>query len=205
MDLRETRKIKRTKVIPINAGVGSQRTPSSNRLSYFAIELVENTSLRPEDLVPFVEKSGSFTNFPREEIYVPPYHPPASRVPFVAREDLSRIHRGRCPGKMDTAKRIHRQGSPLGCEGWRYKSHVFGGEYLELIPHERLRYTDKFDDPNLAGVITVTITLKPVLGGTEMHIEQAGVPAVIPAEMCYLGWQESLILLAKLVEAEIPD
>jgi uncharacterized protein YndB with AHSA1/START domain len=85
------------------------------------------------------------------------------------------------------------------------KSHVFGGEYLELIPHERLRYTDKFDDPNLAGVITVTITLKPVLGGTEMHIEQAGVPAVIPAEMCYLGWQESLILLAKLVEAEIPD
>jgi uncharacterized protein YndB with AHSA1/START domain len=85
------------------------------------------------------------------------------------------------------------------------KSHAFGGEYLELVPYERLRYTDKFDDPNLPGVITVTVTLKPVMCGTDVTIEQAGVPAVIPAEMCYLGWQESLVLLAKLVEAEIPD
>lgn len=84
-------------------------------------------------------------------------------------------------------------------------SHAFGGEYLELVPHERLRYTDKFDDPNLPGVITVTVTLKKVLCGTEIHVEQAGVPAVIPAEMCYLGWQESFEQLAKLVEPEIPS
>jgi len=83
------------------------------------------------------------------------------------------------------------------------QSHSFGGEYLELVPHERLRYTDKFDDPNLPGVITVTVNLKKVTCGTEVNIEQAGVPAVIPAEMCYLGWQESLEQLAKLVEPEI--
>ena len=82
-------------------------------------------------------------------------------------------------------------------------SHSFGGEYLELVPGERLRYTDKFDDPNLPGVITVTVSLKKVLCGTEVNIEQAGVPAVIPAEMCYLGWQESLVQLANLVEPEI--
>jgi uncharacterized protein YndB with AHSA1/START domain len=84
------------------------------------------------------------------------------------------------------------------------QSHAFGGEYLELKPNERLRYTDKFDDPNLPGVITVTIELKKVSCGTELNVEQAGVPEAIPAEMCYLGWQESLILLGKLVEAEIP-
>lgn len=84
------------------------------------------------------------------------------------------------------------------------KSHSFGGEYLELVPHERLRYTDKFDDPNLPGVIQVTVTLKQVFCGTELNVVQEGVPEVIPAEACYLGWQESLILLAKLVEAEIP-
>lgn len=83
--------------------------------------------------------------------------------------------------------------------------HSFGGEYLELTPHERIRYTDKFDDPNLPGVITVTVVLKKVLCGTELHIEQAGVPAVIPAEMCYLGWQDSLTQLAALVEPEIPN
>jgi uncharacterized protein YndB with AHSA1/START domain len=85
------------------------------------------------------------------------------------------------------------------------KSHSFGGEYLELVPHERIRYTDRFDDPNLPGVLQNTITLKPVMGGTELNVVQEGIPAAIPAEMCYLGWQESLILLAKLVEAEIPD
>jgi uncharacterized protein YndB with AHSA1/START domain len=84
------------------------------------------------------------------------------------------------------------------------QSHGFGGEYLELVPGERLRYTDKFDDPNLPGEIQVTVTLKKVSCGTEMNIEQAGVPDIIPPEMCYLGWQDSLILLAKLVEAEIP-
>lgn len=84
-------------------------------------------------------------------------------------------------------------------------SHSFGGEYLELVPHEHICYTDKFDDPNLPGEIKVTITLKQVSCGTEVHIVQAGVPDVIPAEACYLGWQESLILLAKLVEAEIPS
>ena len=85
------------------------------------------------------------------------------------------------------------------------KTHSFGGEYLELTPHERLRYTDKFDDPNLPGEMETIITLKPVSCGTELNIVQEGVPAVIPAEACYLGWQESLTLLAKLVEAEIPD
>jgi uncharacterized protein YndB with AHSA1/START domain len=83
-------------------------------------------------------------------------------------------------------------------------SHAFGGEYLELTPHERIRYTDKFDDPNLPGEMQVTVTLKKVSVGTELNVEQAGVPDVIPVEACYLGWQESLTLLARLVEAEIP-
>ncbi len=81
----------------------------------------------------------------------------------------------------------------------------FGGEYLELIPNEKLRYTDVFDDPNLPGVMTVTILLKEVFCGTEVNITQEGVPSVIPAEACYMGWQESLILLAKLVEAEVKE
>jgi uncharacterized protein YndB with AHSA1/START domain len=85
------------------------------------------------------------------------------------------------------------------------KSHSFGGTYLELRPHERIRHTDKFDDPNLAGEMETTITLKEVFCGTELNIVQEGVPAVIPAEACYLGWQESLTLLAQLVEAEVPD
>ncbi len=83
-------------------------------------------------------------------------------------------------------------------------SHAFGGNYLELVPNEKLRYTDKFDDPNLPGVIEVTVTLTKVSCGTDLAIVQAGVPAVIPAEMCYLGWQESLDQLARLVEPEIP-
>lgn len=85
------------------------------------------------------------------------------------------------------------------------KSHSFGGTYLELTPSERIRYSDKFDDPNLAGQMETTITLKPVSCGTDLSVVQQGVPAVIPAEACYLGWQESLGLLAKLVEADIPD
>jgi uncharacterized protein YndB with AHSA1/START domain len=84
------------------------------------------------------------------------------------------------------------------------QSHSFGGEYLELVPGELLRYTDKFDDPNLPGETQVTVTLKKVSCGTDVNIVQEGIPDVIPPEMCYLGWQESLILLAKLVEAEIP-
>ena len=85
------------------------------------------------------------------------------------------------------------------------KSHSFGGKYVELTPHERLRYTDKFDDPNLPGEIQMSVSFKKVSCGTELNIVQEGVPDVIPAEACYLGWQESLTLLAKLVEAEIPD
>ena len=85
------------------------------------------------------------------------------------------------------------------------KSHSFGGTFLELVPHELIRYTDKFDDPNLPGELKVTVTLKKVPVGTEVNIVQEGVPDVIPPEACYLGWQESLILLAKLVEAEIPN
>ena len=84
-------------------------------------------------------------------------------------------------------------------------SHSFGGEYVELVPNEKIVNTDKFDDPNMPGEMRNTITLKKVSVGTELNIVQEGVPAVIPAEACYLGWQESLILLAKLVEPEIPD
>ncbi|NEI70614.1 toxin [Rhizobium lusitanum] len=83
------------------------------------------------------------------------------------------------------------------------ESHAFGGDFRELIPGELVRYTDKFDDPNLPGEMEVTVTLKKVLVGTEVNITQAGVPDVIPPEACYLGWQESLVNLAKLVEPEI--
>jgi uncharacterized protein YndB with AHSA1/START domain len=85
------------------------------------------------------------------------------------------------------------------------KSHAFGGEYLELVPHERLRWTDRFEDPNLPGEMRVTVTLKKVSVGTDVSIAQEGLPDVIPPEACCLGWQESLTLLAQLVEAEIPD
>jgi uncharacterized protein YndB with AHSA1/START domain len=85
------------------------------------------------------------------------------------------------------------------------KSHSFGGKYVELTPSERIRYTDRFDDPNLPGEIQVTINLKKVSVGTEVSIVQEGVPDVIPAEACYLGWQDSLNLLRQLVEPEIPD
>jgi len=84
-------------------------------------------------------------------------------------------------------------------------SHSFGGKYLELVPNERIRYTDTFDNANLPGEMQVTVTLKAVSCGTELNVTQEGVPDVIPAEACYLGWQESLVLLAKLVEADIPD
>jgi uncharacterized protein YndB with AHSA1/START domain len=85
------------------------------------------------------------------------------------------------------------------------QSHAFGGKYVELVQNERIRYTDKFEDPNLPGEIQTTITIKPVSVGVELNVTQEGVPDVIPAEACYLGWQESLILLAKLVEAEIKE
>jgi uncharacterized protein YndB with AHSA1/START domain len=84
-------------------------------------------------------------------------------------------------------------------------SHAFGGTYLELVPHSRIRYSAKFDDPNLPGEMQTTVTLKPVSCGTEVNIVQTGIPAVIPAEACCLGWQESLLHLARLVEPEIPD
>jgi len=84
-------------------------------------------------------------------------------------------------------------------------SHSFGGKYLELVPNEKIRHTDQFDNPGLPGEMVTTITLKPVVCGTEVNITQEGVPDVIPAEACYIGWQESLTLLAQLVEPEIPD
>jgi len=83
--------------------------------------------------------------------------------------------------------------------------HSFGGEYLELVPNEKLRYTDRFDDPTLSGTLEVTVTLRAVLCGTELSILQTGIPEAIPTEMCYLGWQESLAQLAQLVEPAIPD
>ena len=85
------------------------------------------------------------------------------------------------------------------------KSHSFGGTYVELTPGERIRYTDKFDDPNMPGEMQVTITLRKVACGTELEIVQSGLPAAIPVEFCHLGWQESLSLLTQLVEPEIPD
>ena len=83
-------------------------------------------------------------------------------------------------------------------------SHSFGGDYLELIPNKLIRYTDRFDDPNLPGVLEVTVNLEPVLCGTDLSVVQSGIPEAIPLEMCYLGWQESLAQLATLVEPEIP-
>lgn len=83
------------------------------------------------------------------------------------------------------------------------QSHSFGGKYVELTPNQRIRYTDRFDDPNLAGEMQTTIVITPVSCGVELNITQEGIPAAIPAEMCYLGWQDSLVLLAQLVEAEI--
>lgn len=85
------------------------------------------------------------------------------------------------------------------------KSHAFGGEYLELVPSERIRYTDRFDDPNLPGTMHVTVKLKAVSVGTEINIEQSGIPSLIPPEACYLGWQQSLMQLAKIVEPDIPE
>jgi len=85
------------------------------------------------------------------------------------------------------------------------QSHSFGGEYLELVPNELIRYTDQFDDPNLPGAMQVAVSLKAVSCGTELNVVQEGIPDVIPVEMCYLGWQESLVLLAKLVEPEIRE
>ena len=82
--------------------------------------------------------------------------------------------------------------------------HSFGGEYLELVPHERIRYTDRFDDPNLPGEMQVTVSLKQVSCGSELNVLQEGIPGVIPLEMCHLGWQDSLAQLATLVEPEIP-
>ena len=84
-------------------------------------------------------------------------------------------------------------------------THAFGGQYLELVPNERIRHTDGFDDPNLPGTMVTTIVLRAVSCGTDVHIVQEGIPEVIPTEACYLGWQESLMLLAQLVEPEIPD
>lgn len=83
--------------------------------------------------------------------------------------------------------------------------HSFGGDYLELVPGKRLRYTDTFDDPNLPGTMTTTVTLRPVACGTELSIVQEGIPEMIPVEMCHLGWQESLALLSLLVDAEVPS
>jgi uncharacterized protein YndB with AHSA1/START domain len=83
-------------------------------------------------------------------------------------------------------------------------SHSFGGDYLDLVPNQRIRYTDRFDDPNLPGAMEVIVSLEPVTCGTELSVVQSGIPEVIPLEMCYLGWQESLMQLATLVEPEIP-
>jgi uncharacterized protein YndB with AHSA1/START domain len=108
--------------------------------------------------------------------------------------------------------KVHQMDAKVG-GAWRMSftnfttghSHSFGGTYLELVPGQRLRYTSVFDDPNLPGEMQTSVSLRQVSGLTEMHIVQEGIPGVIPVEACYLGWQESLVLLARLVEAEIQD
>lgn len=116
---------------------------------------------------------------------------------------------------MAAAERLHRQGSPPGCQGGRHLQDVvheffhgprplLRGEYLELVPNERILHTDTFDDPGMPGEMRTTISLRPVSFGTELNVVQEGIPEAIPPEACYLGWQESLTLLAQLVEAEIP-
>src|SRR5262245_26020302 len=144
------------------------------------------------------------------------HHPASPRPACGTGADLPRVPRCGRDGQMASAQRLHRQVLQMdarvgGSHRMSFtnfgtgKSHSFGGSYVELTSHERIRYTDKFDDLNLPGEMQTTITLKKVSVGTEVSIVQEGVPAVIPAEACYLGWQESLTLLAKLVEAEIPD
>ena len=116
---------------------------------------------------------------------------------------------------MAAALWLYLQGASHGRQGGRQFSHVvhhfssghahaFGGEYRELVPHTRIRYSDKFDDPNMPGEMETTVVLKPVSCGTDVDIVQSGIPAMIPTEMCYLGWQESLAQLACLVEPVIP-
>ena len=113
---------------------------------------------------------------------------------------------------MAPALWFYLQGAAHGCAGGRDfpddstgNGHSFGGEYRELVPNERIAYSDRFDDPNLPGEMVTTVTLRAVVCGTELSIEQAGIPEMIPVEMCYLGWQESLAQLANLVEPVIPD
>jgi uncharacterized protein YndB with AHSA1/START domain len=144
------------------------------------------------------------------------HHPTPPCAPGDAGENLSGVPRCGRTGQVASAEWIHGKVHHLDAKvGGSYKmsftnfttakSHSFGGTYRELTPHERIRYTDKFDDPNLPGEMQTMIALKQVFCGTELNITQEGVPAAIPAEACYLGWQESLTLLAQLVEAEIPD
>jgi uncharacterized protein YndB with AHSA1/START domain len=115
------------------------------------------------------------------------------------------------PPRGFTAKVHHMQAKVGGCFKMSFtnfttgKGHAFGGEYLELVPHERIRYSEQFEDPNLPGIMHVTINLRAVSVGTEVNIEQSGLPPVIPLEACYLGWQESLRQLADLVEPEIKN
>ncbi len=115
----------------------------------------------------------------------------------MASAERLRLHRASSGAKVGGTFKMSFRNFTTG------QSHSFGGEYVELVPGERLRYTDKFDDPNLPGEMQVTVTLKKVLVGTEVNIVQEGVPDVIPPEACYLGWQESLRNLARLVEPEI--
>ena len=129
--------------------------------------------------------------------------------PFLRHEFLNALHETGCAsidsGWAPQYLLLHERGRLTGAMPLYLKSHSYGEEYQELVPGERIKNTDKFDDPNLPGVMTVTVTLKKVLVGTEVNITQEGLPDVIPPEACVLGWQESLTLLAQLVEAEIPD
>jgi uncharacterized protein YndB with AHSA1/START domain len=170
----------------------------------------------PDDVGSFVENSKSFIIVSKREKNMSTH---TIRLHRVLRSSPEKIYRAFLeadaltkwlPPYGFTAKVHHMDAKVGGTFKMSFTnfgagaSHSFGGDYLELVPYERIRYTDKFDDPNLPGVLTVTVTLKKVSCGTELNVVQEGVPAVIPAEACYLGWQESLKQLAELVEPEIP-
>ncbi len=131
------------------------------------------------------------------------------------RPSASSIPGTRCHTEMAASLQFHLPDLPHGCPGWRLiqmsfvisaaEPLVWRRNYLELAPFEKIHYSDRFDDPNLPGQMHTTISLRQVSCGTELTIKQTGLPEVIPVEMCYLGWQESLVQLAKLVEPEIPD
>ena len=167
------------------------------------------------DLLERKSSRRSVNNGRKEKPYADKRRPASPCAPCDAREDLSGVPRRRRNGQMASAERLHGQGPPSGCQSRRHLQDVvhefhhrpqplLRREYLELVPHERIRHTDKFDDPNLPGEMQTTVSLKKVSVRDRVEHRAGRDPEAIPPEACYLGWQESLTLLAQLIEAEIP-